>query len=257
MILVPAVDILGGSAVRLTRGSYDEPTLYDADPVEAAERWEAAGARALHVVDLDGARDGSPVNLDAVRRITQRARVPVQVGGGVRTIDAVQELVAAGASRVVLGTAAVSDIDLLDDALAQLGERLVVSVDVRNRRLATRGWTAELDIPVEAVIRRLGERGVRRFVYSSIDRDGTLTGPDLEAARLAAQTVRGTFYYSGGISTVEDLQALAALRQVNLTGVIVGKALYEQRFTVGEGQAALDRGAGADPRLEASPPRPY
>jgi phosphoribosylformimino-5-aminoimidazole carboxamide ribotide isomerase len=248
MILVPAIDILGGRAVRLTRGSFDEPTVYDADPVEAAQRWEAAGARSLHVVDLDGARNGAPVNLDVVRRIAQVVGIPLQVGGGLRSIEAIEEVTGAGANRIVLGTAAVSDIDLLDDAVARFGERVVVSVDVRNRRPATRGWTAEMDIPVETVIRRLGDRGVRRFVYSSIDRDGTLTGPDVEAARLAAGAVRGTFYYSGGISTLDDLRALARLRQVNLTGVIVGKALYEQRFSVQEGQLALDWSAepGAD-----------
>jgi phosphoribosylformimino-5-aminoimidazole carboxamide ribotide isomerase len=245
MILVPAIDILNGNAVRLTRGSFDEPTVYDADPVEAAQRWESAGARALHVVDLDGARDGTPANLEAVRRITQSVRVPVQVGGGVRSMEAVQELIDAGAARVILGTAAVSDVDLLDEALVRLGGRLVVSVDVRQRRLATRGWTDELDIPVDTVIERLGHRGVRRFVYSSVDRDGTLTGPDLEAAQLAARAVRGTFYYSGGISQLADLRALAALRQVNLTGVIVGKALYEQRFSVADGQRALDASASA------------
>ena len=255
MILVPAIDILEGRAVRLTRGSFEERTLYDADPLEAALRWEAAGARVLHVVDLDGARDGAPANLEVVGRIATAVQVPVQVGGGVRSMAAVEDLITAGASRIVLGTAAVSDVDLLDDAIARLGERLVVSVDVRNRRLATRGWTDEMDIPVDTVIQRLGSRGVHRFVYSSIDRDGTLTGPDLEAARRAAGVVRGTFYYSGGVSTLEDLRALAALRQVNLNGVIVGKALYEQRFTVAEGQLALRPTAsaeGSEPNAERS-----
>jgi phosphoribosylformimino-5-aminoimidazole carboxamide ribotide isomerase len=246
MILVPAIDILEGRAVRLTRGSFDEPTVYDADPVEAAQRWATAGARALHVVDLDGAREGAPVNHEAVRGIAGSVGIPIQVGGGVRNMAAVEDLLGVGASRIVLGTAAVSDIDLLDDAVARLGERLVVSVDVRHGRLATRGWTDELDIPVQTVIRRLGARGVHRFVYSSIDRDGTLTGPDLDAARLAAQAVRGTFYYSGGVSTVEDLRVLAGLRQVNLTGVIVGKALYEQRFSVQEGQRALSSTAASE-----------
>jgi phosphoribosylformimino-5-aminoimidazole carboxamide ribotide isomerase len=248
MILVPAIDILEGHAVRLTRGEFDQRTAYDADPLEAARRWEAAGARALHVVDLDGARDGAPANLEVVGRIATGVDVPIQVGGGVRSMEAVEALLEAGASRVVLGTAAMSDVDLLDDALTRLGERLVVSVDVRNRRLATRGWTDEMDIPVETVIQRLGDRGVHRFVYSSIDRDGTLGGPDLEAARQVADVVRGTFYYSGGISTLEDLEAVAGLRQVNLTGVIVGKALYEQRFSVQEGQQALDSGATRTPQ---------
>jgi phosphoribosylformimino-5-aminoimidazole carboxamide ribotide isomerase len=247
MIVVPAIDILEGHAVRLTRGAFDQRTVYDADPLEAARRWEAEGARMLHVVDLDGARDGAPANLDVVRRIASGVEVPIEVGGGVRSMDAVEALVDAGAHRVVLGTAAVSDVDMLDDAIVRLGERLVVSVDVRSGRLATRGWTTEMDIPVETVIQRLGNRGVHRFIYSSVDRDGTLGGPDLDAARGIAEAVRGTFYYSGGVSTLEDLRALAGLRQVNLTGVIVGKALYEQRFSVQEGQLALDSGVAADP----------
>lgn len=249
MILVPAIDILDGNAVRLTRGEFDAPTQYDADPLEAALRWEAEGARTIHVVDLDGARSGTPVNAEAVRRIVERLHVPIQVGGGLRSIDAVEEVVAAGASRVVLGTAALHDVDLLDEAVARLGDRVVVSIDARNQRPATRGWTDELNIPIETVIQRLGDRGVRRFVYSSIERDGTLTGPDLQAARRVAEAVRGTFFYSGGISSVDDLRALAALRQVNLAGVIVGKALYEQRFSVSEGQQALDSSVRSDSEL--------
>jgi phosphoribosylformimino-5-aminoimidazole carboxamide ribotide isomerase len=247
MILVPAIDILDGKAVRLTRGAFDESTVYDADPVEAALRWEAGGATALHVVDLDGAREGAPANLDVVRAIAQRVKVPFQVGGGVRSAEAIEQVVGAGASRVVLGTAALRDVDLLDAAVETLGDRLVVSVDVRDRRVATKGWTDALDIPVQTVIERLGGRGVRRFVYSSVDRDGTLAGPDLEAAQRVAQAVRGSFYYSGGVSTLDDLRELAGLRQVNLTGVIVGKALYEGRFSVQEGQAALAQSADVTP----------
>jgi phosphoribosylformimino-5-aminoimidazole carboxamide ribotide isomerase len=246
MILVPAVDILQGKAVRLTRGSFEAPTLYDADPLEAALRWEAAGARTLHVVDLDGARNGAPANVDAIRQIVKGLRVPIQVGGGLRTIEAVEDVIKAGAARAVLSTAALDDVDLLDEALARLGDRVVVSVDVRNRRPATRGWTDEVNVPIEVVVQRLGDRGVRRFVYSSIDRDGTLTGPDLKGARRMAESVRGTFFYSGGVSSTDDLQALAALRQVNLAGVIVGKALYERRFSVAEGQRMLDSSIHAD-----------
>jgi len=239
MILLPAIDILKGRAVRLARGSFDEPTVYDADPLEAALRWVGSGARALHVVDLDGARSGAPVNLEHVRRITERAGVPVQLGGGLRSSQAIEDALAAGAERIVLGTAAYSDIDLLDEAVSRLGDRLVVSVDARDGRLAASGWIEQTDIPIESVLDGLGARGVRRFVYSSIDRDGMLAGPDLDGIRRVAQVVRGSFAYSGGISSLDDLRALAALRQVNLSGAIVGKALYEERFTVGEGQRAL------------------
>jgi phosphoribosylformimino-5-aminoimidazole carboxamide ribotide isomerase len=240
MILLPAIDILEGKAVRLVQGDFANPTEYDADPVDAALRWVAAGARALHVVDLDGAREGAPANLEHVARITAAVTVPVQVGGGLRTVAAVDGALAAGATRVVLGTAAFTDVDFLDEVIALHRERVVLSVDARLGRLASSGWTTQTEIPAESAIESMGRRGVTRFVYSNIDRDGMLMGPDLgEVARIAA-AVRGTFTYSGGVSSLADLKALAALRQVNLTGVIVGKALYEARLDVGEAQAVLD-----------------
>ena len=240
MILLPAVDILEGKAVRLSRGDFDQRTVYDTDPLEAARRWVSQGARSLHVVDLDGARSGAPVNLEQVRRITAEAEVPVQVGGGLRTIEAVHAAMETGATRVVIGTAAYTDVDFLDQAIAEFDDRVVVSVDARDGRLAGAGWTQQTDIPIEAVIEQLGARGVRRFVYSSIERDGMLQGPDLDGARRVAEAVRGTYTYSGGVSSLEDLRALVELRQVNLIGVIVGRALYEGRFTVADGQSVLD-----------------
>ena len=240
MILLPAVDILEGKAVRLSRGEFDQKTVYDADPLDAARRWVEGGARSLHLVDLDGARSGVPVNLEHIRRIAAEVPVPVQVGGGLRSIESVRDAIDAGAARVVLGTAAYQDIDFLDAAIAELDDRAVVSVDARNGRLASAGWTEQTDIPIEAVIEQLGARGVRRFIYSSIERDGMLTGPDLDGARRVAEAVRGSYTYSGGISSLEDLRALVELRQVNLNGVIVGKALYEAKFTVAEAQAVLD-----------------
>jgi phosphoribosylformimino-5-aminoimidazole carboxamide ribotide isomerase len=239
MILLPAIDILDGKAVRLAQGEFDQQTIYDQDPLDAAVRWVTAGARALHVVDLDGARSGEPANLEHVRRIAAEVDVPIQVGGGLRSAAAVAAALDAGAARVVLGTAAYRDVDFLDETIAEHRDRVVVSVDVRGGRLAAAGWTEQTEIPVDAVIESLGRRGVSRFVYSNIERDGMLAGPDLDEVRHISQIVRGTFVYSGGVSSVDDLRALAALRQVNLAGVIVGKALYEQRFTVGEAHRAL------------------
>jgi phosphoribosylformimino-5-aminoimidazole carboxamide ribotide isomerase len=247
VILLPAIDILEGKAVRLARGDFDQRTVYDADPLEAARRWVAAGARALHVVDLDGARGGAPVNLDHVARITAEVDIPVQLGGGLRSIDAVRDALSAGVTRVILGTAAYTDIDFLDEALASHRERIVVSVDARRGKLAASGWTDQTEIPAEAVIKTLGRRGVTRFVYSSIERDGMLSGPDLDEVGRIADVLRGTFVYSGGVSSADDLRALAGLRRVNLAGVIVGKALYEGRLDVAEGQAALAGRDGWDP----------
>ncbi len=241
MILLPAIDILGGSAVRLARGDFEQRTVYDADPLEAARRWVDGGARALHVVDLDGARTGAPVNLGQLERIANAVEVPVQLGGGLRAATQVASAIAAGAHRVVLGTAAFRDVEFLDEVIATHGDRVIVSVDARAGRLAAAGWTEQTEIPVPSVIEGLSTRGVRRFVYSSIDRDGMLAGPDLDGALAVAAAVQGTFVYSGGVSSLADLEALARLRQVNMVGVIVGKALYEGRFTVGEAQALLDQ----------------
>jgi phosphoribosylformimino-5-aminoimidazole carboxamide ribotide isomerase len=240
MILLPAIDILDGKAVRLARGEFDARTEYDADPLDAARRWAADGARALHVVDLDGAKSGAPVNLEHVRRIAGELDIPLQVGGGLRSIQAVADAIDAGASRVILGTAAYTDIDLLDEVIAAYGDRVIVSVDARDGRLAASGWTEQTELPVDSVIERLGHRGVQRFVYSSIERDGMLEGPDLDAVGRIAEVVRGSFVYSGGVGSLDDLRSLAALRQVNLAGVIVGKALYERRFGVAEAQKVLD-----------------
>jgi phosphoribosylformimino-5-aminoimidazole carboxamide ribotide isomerase len=240
MILLPAIDIRDGKAVRLARGDFAAETVYDSDPLDAAKRWVDGGGRALHVVDLDGARSGAPANLHHVERIASTLGVPVQLGGGLRTLEAVAEAVAAGASRVILGTAAYTDLDFLDAALATYGDRVIVSVDARGGKLASAGWTEQTEMTVEPAIEQLGNRGVRRFVFSSIDRDGMLCGPDLDAAVSAAGAVRGTFVYSGGIGTLDHLRELVALRQVNLTGVIVGKALYEGRFEVAEAQQVLD-----------------
>jgi phosphoribosylformimino-5-aminoimidazole carboxamide ribotide isomerase len=240
MILLPAIDILEGKAVRLAKGDFEAKTEYDADPLEAARRWVADGARSLHVVDLDGARSGTPRNLEHVERIAQEVDVPVQVGGGLRNAAAVRAAIGAGAARVVLGTAAYNDVDFIDTVLAEYGDRVVVSVDVRAGKLATAGWTHQTEIPAESVIQQLGCRGVQRFVYSNIERDGMLEGPDLSEVQRVARAVRGSFIYSGGVSTLDDLHALVALRQVNLAGVIVGKALYEQRFEVAQAQAILD-----------------
>jgi phosphoribosylformimino-5-aminoimidazole carboxamide ribotide isomerase len=247
VILYPAIDILDGKAVRLARGDFEARTVYDADPLDAARRWVGAGARVLHVVDLDGARSGSPQNLDQIERIAREVDVPVQVGGGLRSVAAVRDAVNAGAARVVLGTAAYTDVDFLDDVVAEHGDRVVVSVDARDGRLAAAGWLEQTEIPAEEVFERLTGRGVRSFVYSNIDRDGMMTGPDLDEVRRVAAAVRGRFLYSGGVATTADLEALAGLRQVNLAGVIVGKALYEGRFTIPEAQAALEEN-GRGPR---------
>ncbi len=239
MILFPAIDIRGGRAVRLVRGDFDQETVYADDPYAAAEAWVAAGASALHVVDLDGARDGAPANLDHLRRIAGGLGVPVQYGGGLRSVEAVGEALAAGAAQVVVGTAAYEGTDFLDTLLHTWPDRVSVGVDVREGRVSVSGWTEDTAMPWEEAVASMERRGVTRFVYTNADRDGMLEGADVAEVARVAEVVTGRFVYSGGITTLEDLINLRALGLSNLEGVISGKALYERRFTLAEASAAL------------------
>jgi phosphoribosylformimino-5-aminoimidazole carboxamide ribotide isomerase len=240
MRLYPAIDILDGKAVRLTKGDFEAKTVYDDDPLDAARSWVEQGARYLHIVDLDGAKAGSPQNLEHLERITRELDVPVQYGGGLRDLGSAREALRAGAQRIVLGTAAFRDVDFLDEALGAWGDRVVVSVDVRGGKVSAAGWQETTQMPADDAIRRLQDRGVRQFVYTNVDKDGMLEGLDLEEVAWIASIVRGKFIISGGVGSIDDLIGLKSLRQVNLGGVIAGKALYEKRFTVPEALAVLD-----------------
>ena len=242
MIFLPAIDIRGGRAVRLEQGDFDRETVYAEEPLEAARSFVDAGARQLHVVDLDGAREGQPVNLDHLRRITEELGVPVQYGGGLRSLVDVRNALGAGAARVVLGTAAYNDIEFLEEVLASWEPRILVAIDVREGQVSVAGWTKGTQMRPDDLIDRLQRRGVKRFVYTSVDRDGTLEGLDTEEVRRLSGLIRGRFLFAGGVASVDDLRALRALRLLNLAGVISGKALYEGRFTVREARLALEDG---------------
>jgi phosphoribosylformimino-5-aminoimidazole carboxamide ribotide isomerase len=240
MNLYPAIDILEGSAVRLVKGDFDAKKVYDEDPLDAARGWTEAGARYLHVVDLDGAKTGEPKNLENLKRIVDELGVPVQYGGGLRSALSVGDALAAGAARVILGTAAFTQAGLLEQVLGEHGkERILVSVDVRGGHVTTAGWTETTEITTEAVVDTLAARGATDLVFTNVDRDGMLEGPDLEEVRRVAQAVTGSLIYSGGIGQLTDLEGLANVGEQSLEGVIVGKALYERRFTVPEALAAL------------------
>jgi phosphoribosylformimino-5-aminoimidazole carboxamide ribotide isomerase len=242
VILYPAIDIRNGHAVRLLQGDYGRETAYDDEPLDAARRWLEQGARALHVVDLDGARSGRPRNLEHVGRIAAEAQVPVQVGGGLRDAEAVAAALGAGADRVVLGTAALAEPELVEALAADHGERIVVGVDARSGQVAVEGWERETRATAAESVSDLAARGVRRFVFTPVEVDGTLAGPGMEqlqdVAHAAAEAGVGLIY-SGGVGSVDDLRELRGTALECLEGVIVGRALYEGRFTVAEGQAAL------------------
>jgi phosphoribosylformimino-5-aminoimidazole carboxamide ribotide isomerase len=244
VILIPAIDIRGGRAVRLVQGDYGRELEFDADPLDAAKRWADGGARRLHVVDLDGARDGAAANLHHVERIAKEARVPIELGGGLRDSVAVEAAIDAGVDRVVLGTAALTNPELVSALVEAHGpERVFVSIDARGGEATHSGWTEGGGTsPAELADAMVG-RGVRGFVYTPIEADGMLAGPAVdglsEIAGVASEA-DAELIYSGGIGSTEDLGELASLGLAGLTGVIVGRALYEGRFTVAEGQAALD-----------------
>jgi phosphoribosylformimino-5-aminoimidazole carboxamide ribotide isomerase len=239
VILYPAIDVRGGHAVRLLHGDYAQETRYDADPVDAATRWAEQGARYLHVVDLDGAREGRPANLEAIRRIAAKVECPLQAGGGLRDAEGVARLLDAGVERAVIGTAAFRDPEFLEAMLEAHGDRIVVAVDARGDRVALSGWTESGDVGPAAAVAALAGRGVARFLFTPIEVDGTMAGPRSDELQDVASASDAALIYSGGIGTIDDLTGLARTAPATVEGVIVGRALYERRFTVAEGQAAL------------------
>jgi len=238
MLIIPAVDIRGGRCVRLVEGRPDRETVYGEDPVAMAVHWREQGARRLHVVDLDGAFAGSPVNLATIARIVAAAGIPVQAGGGVRSRETVDRLFALGVDRVVLGTAAVRDPELLARCCECYGEGIIAGLDASGGEVAIEGWVRGSGRPVLDLAREMKKLGVTRVLYTDVRRDGTLLGPNLpktgELARLGGLKVIA----SGGVSSLDDLTALKDLERDGVEAVIVGKALYAGNFTL---QEALDR----------------
>ena len=243
MMLYPAIDLRDGSAVRLVQGDFARTTVFSEDPVAQARAFAAEGAQALHVVDLDGALEGRPVHAPLVATITASFPGQVQLGGGLRSRAASETAIATGVHRVVVGTALIEDNELLRWAIGRLGDRLVVALDARDGKVATHGWTQVTDRSAMEVATDLVRTGVRHLLYTDISRDGTLGGPNLGALKRLAQAAPPLkLIASGGVSSLADLRALAGLKLSNLSGVIVGRALYEGRFTVAEALAALRDG---------------
>jgi phosphoribosylformimino-5-aminoimidazole carboxamide ribotide isomerase len=234
MILYPAIDIRGGRCVRLIEGDFDRETAYDSDPATAARRWVEAGAEWLHVVDLDGAVEGRPVNREAVGRIRASVDVSIQLGGGLRRLTDLEEAFDAGVDRVILGTVALRDPELVNSAVARWGDRIAVALDARDGRLATDGWLGQTDTRAVEVALRLAERPVRHFVYTDIRRDGTLSGPNLQALGELIEKVDADIIASGGIASLEDIKAVAG---AGASGAIIGRALYDGRVDLAEAAA--------------------
>lgn len=229
MIIYPAIDIRGGKAVRLIEGDYDRETVFDADPLDAALRWQADGAGWIHIVDLDGARDGVRANADVIARIRREITAKIQLGGGMRTmadIDAAAEL---GIDRIVIGSAAVSKPPLVTEAVERYGAQIAVGLDARNGMLATHGWTEQSDVSAIEAGQRFADVGVQHIVFTDIGRDGKLEGPNIPALAEMVQQVRTDIIASGGVSSLADLHAIKATAAA---GVIIGAALYHNRISL-------------------------
>lgn len=246
MDIIPAIDIRGGKCVRLVQGDYDRETVFGVDPVAMAQHWVGQGAKRLHVVDLDAARDGRPVNEAIVRRIVAEAGVPVQVAGGVRSHDAIHRWAEAGADRIVVGTAAVEDPAMIEKAMDKHREKIAISIDARGGKPAIKGWIETSDVTVEDFMRQMAGVGVRHFIFTDIDRDGTMEHVNtdlvqplidmLRAAGMAQRDEPAPLIFGGGVTSVDDIAALA---RFDIEGVITGRALYDGRIDLRAAQQAL------------------
>ena len=235
--IVPAIDLQGGRCVRLVQGDFDRSTVYGDDPAGMARRWEAAGASRIHVVDLDGAKEGGPRQLAIVAEIVRAVGVPVQLGGGMRTTDDIAAARNIGVDRVIVGTKAIEDPSFVDRALEQFGDHLGIGIDARDGRVAVRGWVDVSDVDALDLARSMEARGVRTIVYTDIARDGMLIGPNVTAMQRMAEAVPGVqVIASGGVGALGDILELAGTGTV---GVIVGKAIYTGNVDLAEAIRAL------------------
>ena len=243
MEVIPAIDLIDGRCVRLVQGDYSRQTVYSDDPVEVARRWESLGAARIHIVDLDGARLGAPANLEVVGRIANSVGVPIQMGGGVRSIEAAREVIGAGVQRVMLGTVAVRDPDIVAAARSELGDdAIVVAVDSRDGYVAVSGWTSKSRVRATELLQRMSDAGVRTFLCTDISKDGTLGGPDYELmSELVGVAGKGVIA-AGGVASVEHVRQLA---KTGVGGVVIGKALYTGDIDLAE---AIEMAAGVDNR---------
>ncbi|HHZ16023.1 MAG TPA: 1-(5-phosphoribosyl)-5-[(5-phosphoribosylamino)methylideneamino]imidazole-4-carboxamide isomerase [Peptococcaceae bacterium] len=226
MLVIPAIDLRDGRCVRLVQGEKSSEIVYSEQPVEVAKMWESIGAPRLHLVDLDGAFAGRPKNLGIVQEILQAIKIPVQMGGGIRTFEAVEMILNMGVDRVILGTAAILSPELVAKCTQEFGEHVAVGIDSRDGLVAIEGWEATVEMTVFELGKKISSLGVERVIFTDTRRDGTLQGPNLEATKKLAETTGLKVIASGGVSSLEDLQQLKELESSGVEGIIMGKALY-------------------------------
>ncbi len=240
MIIFPAIDLRAGKAVRLLQGDPEKETIFSDDPVSVARSWQEMGARFLHLVDLDGAFSGRPQNLDIVRQIVAALEIPVQLGGGIRDTDTIDQVLGIGVSRVILGTTAVSSPKLVEEAAKRFGERVLVGIDGKNGLVAIEGWENTVEKTVLDLAREMREVGISRIVFTDTRRDGMMKGPNIESTREMALGSGLKVIASGGVSSLEDIRALKELEDSGVEGVITGKALYTGALSLQEALAVAE-----------------
>ena len=234
MLIIPAIDLKDGKVVRLKQGIFNQKTIYSSDPVNTARHWERQGAEYLHVVDLDGAKTGNVCHLDVIRRIAKSVKIPIEFGGGLRQKKSIKQVLACGVKRAVLGTK-LQDEDFLRRVFKEFKQRIIISIDARDNIVRVKGWQRECSaLSILALVRRLEDMGFQQIIYTDITRDGTLKGPNIVMIKRILKDSGLSIIASGGISSLADLFKLKALSSRGLAGVIVGKALYEGRFTLRE-----------------------
>ena len=226
MTIFPAIDLRGGKCVRLFKGDFDQETVFSDQPAEVAQQWQAQGAQFLHLVDLDGARAGHSENLATVQEILAAVTIPVELGGGIRTLENIDEVLALGVRRVILGSVAVRDPELVAAACAKYGDRIVVGIDAKDGIVAVDGWGVSGDVDVITLAKRMKQAGVRTIIYTDISRDGTLAGVNVEATAKLARESGVHVVASGGVRDVRDIEALKPYEKDGIEGVIVGKSIY-------------------------------
>ncbi|WAL62342.1 1-(5-phosphoribosyl)-5-[(5-phosphoribosylamino)methylideneamino]imidazole-4-carboxamide isomerase [Thermocoleostomius sinensis] len=246
MDVIPAIDLLEGQCVRLYQGDYAQSQVFDDNPVAVAQQWAEQGATWLHLVDLDGAKAGHPVNQQAIAAIVRSVEIPVQVGGGLRDRSAVADLLALGVRRVILGTVAVEQPELVEHLCQEFPGQIVVGIDARNGKVATRGWLETSDVEAVTLAQQMAAAGVAAIIYTDIHRDGTLQGPNKGALRALASAVAVPVIASGGISSTSDLLSLLSLEPLGVTGAIVGRALYTGAVSLKEAIRAVGQGRWQD-----------
>ena len=246
MDVIPAIDILDGRCVRLYQGDYQQSEVFGEDPVEVAQRWYSQGAKYLHVVDLDGARDGKPKNLKVIEAIARSIPIRVQMGGGLRDRESIVLVLNSGVSRVILGTAAVENSQLIADICAEFPEQIMIGIDARDGKVATRGWLTTSEVMAVDLAKRMTSVGIAGIIYTDIHRDGTMQGPNVEALRQLAENVDVPVIASGGISSITDLLNLLSLESIGVKGAIVGRAIYTGDIQLREAIRAVGNGRWQD-----------